>query len=383
MIYFIAILVVIVIIASLVRRKTSLHGGGYPKIIYVCEDDIFGTDCPDRSDEDGLVSNMNDSDSESKSETGKSDRDGNNECHIEYATDYYGNTYKSIRSRDHTECCRSCLADTGCKSWTYDSDENICRLKSTPPSNITSCTRRISGSPNRESETGSTVKSKNTNRQVSVIKTDSRRDSTPSLSDSRGNGEGYSKSNSLASQSRVPLTLYSDLNYKGQQLELNEGEYDLVELNFGNKTSSLKLASGYRATLYNKRDLSGENLSFTVDSNNIGSKGVASVLIEKVDGLTSANFYSNIGYEGKMTSLPVGRFTVNDLRLPDNIVSSIRVSPSYRVVFQNGDKQVVAIGDVQNLDSLGLSRNPDTIITVEKEQPKIQQSAPKIPKIAF
>lgn len=69
----------------------------------------------------------------------------NEVCNIEMGTDFFGNTFKTVQIESQEECCQVCYNDSSCKSWTYDTREQVCRLKSIIPTNRTSCPHRVSG----------------------------------------------------------------------------------------------------------------------------------------------------------------------------------------------------------------------------------------------
>lgn len=69
-------------------------------------------------------------------------------CIIDENTNYYGNTYNTIKTKNYQACCDSCLNDpTKCRSWSYDSGEQICRLKYQMATNKSKCDKTISGYP--------------------------------------------------------------------------------------------------------------------------------------------------------------------------------------------------------------------------------------------
>ena len=67
-------------------------------------------------------------------------------CQIDKSTDYYGNSYQSTKADTYEQCCQLCLQQSDkCRSWTFDRDESICRLKTKYRANRSKCTHRISG----------------------------------------------------------------------------------------------------------------------------------------------------------------------------------------------------------------------------------------------
>ncbi len=67
-------------------------------------------------------------------------------CYFEFGTDYFGNTYQTLKAKDHRDCCQLCIDDkTRCKGFAYDRSEGVCRLKTAKGLDRTSCSKRIAG----------------------------------------------------------------------------------------------------------------------------------------------------------------------------------------------------------------------------------------------
>jgi len=132
-----------------------------PDVILFCDDALVGLD--------GANVVRNDTGIDENGEP-----DINSVCKVEKDTDYYGNTYHSSKKDTAKECCFACQNDTECQSWTYDIQEQICRLKSKGPSNITPCPSRISGTvitkkPNQVTNTNTTKADETQNKDTTKI----------------------------------------------------------------------------------------------------------------------------------------------------------------------------------------------------------------------
>ena len=66
-------------------------------------------------------------------------------------------------------------------------------------------------------------------------------------------------------------TFYSDINYGGSSISLVEGSYTQQELaNFSANISSLKVTKGFKITLYENADFTGNSKSWTTDASFVG-----------------------------------------------------------------------------------------------------------------
>lgn len=101
-----------------------LSGGELPETIIICDPAITDYD-----------------------QSGDNDAEALNTCRLQPGIDYYGNTYKTLKLNNVNECCQACQTDQLCKSFTYDLNEQICRLKSTKPTNPSKCPTRTGGEP--------------------------------------------------------------------------------------------------------------------------------------------------------------------------------------------------------------------------------------------
>ncbi len=70
-----------------------------------------------------------------------------------------------------------------------------------------------------------------------------------------------------------PVTVYQNINYTGWAVELAVGDYDMFQLFdkgiINDVASSIKVASGYKVTLYEDYDFTGRFVELTANSNNL------------------------------------------------------------------------------------------------------------------
>jgi len=124
MIWVLALLIfILTLVITIIKPKVDLPlllgGSNLPPCIMICRDD---------QEEDDI-------------------EEANDVCDFKDNTDYYGNTYKTVRKPKWDDCCFLCRDDPDCHSWTYDKREGVCRLKSVHSSEITpeTCLDRVSG----------------------------------------------------------------------------------------------------------------------------------------------------------------------------------------------------------------------------------------------
>ena len=129
MLHLFIVLSMLLILCMFSKRSLSLEGGG--EVIFICTDD------DDQQDGDKQAVDVD------------RHRQGNSfnkrQCNMQLGTDYYGNTFETVKTESPEECCRACKENAMCQGWTYDTREQVCRLKSIIPDNGTNCPYRISG----------------------------------------------------------------------------------------------------------------------------------------------------------------------------------------------------------------------------------------------
>ncbi|MCX4241083.1 beta/gamma crystallin-related protein [Paraliomyxa miuraensis] len=84
----------------------------------------------------------------------------------------------------------------------------------------------------------------------------------------------------------IPAELFSDTNFGGRKQTLAVGRYDHHQLSIGNDTvSSLRVAPGYRVTLYEHGGFTGRTKAFTGDASFVGgdfNDTTSGVVVEKL-----------------------------------------------------------------------------------------------------
>jgi hypothetical protein len=96
--------------------------------------------------------------------------------------------------------------------------------------------------------------------------------------------------------SSSPVTVYKDCNYAGYAVGLNTGTYTLAQLNalgvLNDDISSLKVSAGYKVTLYKDDNFGGATVSFTGDDaclvDNNFNDSASSVKVEKTTTTTTS-----------------------------------------------------------------------------------------------
>ncbi|MFX1384965.1 MAG: beta/gamma crystallin-related protein [Promethearchaeota archaeon] len=127
------------------------------------------------------------------------------------------------------------------------------------------------------------------------------------------------------------IIIYQDQNYGGASQILTVGKYDVCELSIGdNKLSSLKVPEGFNVTLYECPGFSGNTMSLTSDTPNIGAfDDITSSII--VFYRNSPIIYQDQNYGGNSQILTVGKYDVCDLTIGDNKLSSLKVPEGFNV----------------------------------------------------
>ncbi|HEY9063079.1 MAG TPA: AbfB domain-containing protein [Pseudobacteroides sp.] len=79
-----------------------------------------------------------------------------------------------------------------------------------------------------------------------------------------------------------PVVVYQNTNYNGWAVGLNAGDYNMFQLLDkglkNDEASSIKIASGYRVTLYEDYNFTGKSIVLTADSNNLSTYGFDNIV---------------------------------------------------------------------------------------------------------
>lgn len=141
-------------------------------------------------------------------------------------------------------------------------------------------------------------------------------------------------------------TFYPDVNYGGFPVSLPQGTFTVDELSaYGIKNddiTSLKVNQDYRVVLYTDNNFGGTSVTYTSDQGWIGDYNdkVSSIKIYKYAADAVANFYNADNSQGAFVGLPLGSYTLSDLKeygIDDNSITSFDLTSGYRVVLYADD----------------------------------------------
>jgi hypothetical protein len=143
----------------------------------------------------------------------------------------------------------------------------------------------------------------------------------------------------------IGATLYQHCSYGGYEVALAPGTYTASELNAlgvsDNDVSSLRVAPGFSAVLYDGDNASGASVGVAGDDTCLVSRGFNDRLSSiTVSQDPVAYVYQHCSYGGYRVALPPGDYSASDLAArgaSDNDLSSVEVSAGYEVVFYEGD----------------------------------------------
>ncbi len=163
----------------------------------------------------------------------------------------------------------------------------------------------------------------------------------------------------VETRSNAGVTLYTECGFKGRSAIVGDGNYNLAQLKKlgipDNTISSVKVAEGYSATLYENDFLRGrsgrivqnldclQNARFDDAVSSVAVVRSADAAPEKPKPVAVAQspitLYSECNYKGRAINVEEGEFTTDGLRklgVANNSISSIRVSAGYQVeLFEN------------------------------------------------
>lgn len=152
------------------------------------------------------------------------------------------------------------------------------------------------------------------------------------------------------------ITIYRDCNYRGTSKVLTEGSYNVSQLGIGNdRLSSFRLSPGYRITIFENANYSGNSASYNNDVSCLGTNWndrVSSIRIDRIgnnygygnnyDNYNNNNndnpgnaviIYSQENFRGRSAVLRPGSIAyLPDVGFPDNSISSLQLPPGWKVV---------------------------------------------------
>lgn len=149
-----------------------------------------------------------------------------------------------------------------------------------------------------------------------------------------------------------PVTVYTNSEYSGKSQSFGVGEFDCEELKTGvgnDQISSIRIADGYRVTLYKNSNFQGSTKILTADERNFKNISfndtVSSIRVEQIDHIardyaSEAGFpvtmYSESSFCGISQSFNEGSYNTADIAVAGGVgndtINSLRVTSGYQVV---------------------------------------------------
>ena len=172
-----------------------------------------------------------------------------------------------------------------------------------------------------------------------------------------GYNNGYNPGNNNTNNGGG-VTVYRDCNYRGTSKTLTEGSYNAYQLGIGNdKLSSFRISPGYRITIFENSNYSGNSASYNNDVSCLSSywnDKTSSIRIDRIgnnygyDNNYNNNYYNNNNnnnpdnaviiysqenFGGRSAVLRPGSIAyLPDVGFPDNAISSLQLPPGWKVV---------------------------------------------------
>jgi hypothetical protein len=165
-----------------------------------------------------------------------------------------------------------------------------------------------------------------------------------------GNNNGYNNGN--YSNNNL-VTIYSNCNYGGNSKFFREGRYSMNELGIGDdQISSIKVPSGWSITLYQDPDQRGGTAIYDWDASclpNGWNDKTSSIRIERGNSNNNGNnnyndgnlvtLFSDCNYRGTSKSFNEGRYSMSELGIGDDELSSIRVPSGWIITIYQEPNQ--------------------------------------------
>jgi len=172
-----------------------------------------------------------------------------------------------------------------------------------------------------------------------------------------------------------PVTVYRDGDFTGvsQSFELGFHNVDTLKSGVGNdKISSVRVAQGYRVTLYKDANYSGETYVLTYDAEWLDYfNDVTSSLKVELIGAPSLPViaYADSPYGGVEQQFDVGEYNVDALKsgVGNDKISSMRVKPGYKVTLYK-DHNFSGNSKVLTEDTIYLFDFNDSVSSLKVEQ---------------
>uniref|UniRef100_UPI0026213BC1 T9SS type A sorting domain-containing protein n=1 Tax=uncultured Maribacter sp. TaxID=431308 RepID=UPI0026213BC1 len=165
------------------------------------------------------------------------------------------------------------------------------------------------------------------------------------------------------------VTFFRDGSYEGISWEFGIGNYIDITLEgmLDNDASSLQIEPGYVVELYSEKDFEGEMVELKENSSFLGfsdfNDKVSSVKIYEIIVPTVATFFQNGSYEGTSWEFGIGDYADITLEgMLDNDASSLQIEPGYVVeLYSEKDFEGEMVVLKENSSFLGFSDFNDKV----------------------
>ncbi len=173
----------------------------------------------------------------------------------------------------------------------------------------------------------------------------------------------------------LPVTVYKDGDFTGTSQSFDVGFYNdnVLKSGVGNdQISSVRVAPGYRVTLYKDANYSGDSYILTSDSSWLGwfNDVTSSLKVELIGGPNLPVIaYANSPYGGVEQQFDVGEFNWDVLNagVGNDKMSSIRIRPGYKVTLYK-DHSYQGASKVLTADQIYLDDFNDSVSSLKVEK---------------
>jgi hypothetical protein len=173
------------------------------------------------------------------------------------------------------------------------------------------------------------------------------------------------KTKDVDASSQFPVTVYTNSSFTGTAQDFTVGEHNLEALNVpggvGNDSiDSLRVAPGYKVTLYSDRDFSGNTEVITNNRPGISLyNNVSSLRVEQLPEHLPVVLYADAEWNGASKEFGLGDYDWDDLGIGNDTLTSLRITPGYQVTLYwdagYGGSSVVLTQDIVNLKSINFN----------------------------
>lgn len=141
------------------------------------------------------------------------------------------------------------------------------------------------------------------------------------------------------------VTAYQNLNYGGYSGGLDLGNYTLAQLQArgiaDNDITSLKIAPGFKVTVYEGDNFTGTSKEYTADIGWLAETNdlISSLKITDIRPYVFTGF-QDVNYSGYSVGLDVGDYTLFELQakgIANNDITSLKIAEGFKVILYDGD----------------------------------------------